>query len=163
MHQPLHPVDVVDRDRAAAAEEDDEDGEADRGFGGGDGEHEHRQHLAGQIAEIGREGDEVDVHREQDQLDRHQHQDDVAAVEEDAEHADREQDRGDGQIMARGRSQLHPLAHARLECCNRLARTAAICLRDLLRRVSRRLRWVSTIAPIIATSRIRPAISNANR
>ena len=49
---------------------------------------------------IGREGDQVDVHREQDQLDRHQHQDDVAAIEEDAEHADREQDRGDGEIMA---------------------------------------------------------------
>ena len=30
-------------------------------------------------------------------------------------------------------------------------------------RTSPRLRWVSTIAPIIATSRIRPAISNGNR
>ena len=49
----VHPVDVVDRDRAAAAEEDDEDGEADRGLGGGDGQHEHRQHLADEIAEEG--------------------------------------------------------------------------------------------------------------
>src|ERR1044072_2513762 len=58
----LHLIDVVDRDRAAAAEVDDEDGEADRGFGGGDGEHEHREHLAGQIAQEGGKGDEVDVH-----------------------------------------------------------------------------------------------------
>jgi hypothetical protein len=43
-----------------------------------------------------REGDEVDVHRQQDQLDRHQDDDDVLAVEEDAEHAHHEQDRGDG-------------------------------------------------------------------
>src|SRR5437762_14120446 len=38
----VHPVHIVDRNRAAAAEEDDEDCEPDRGFGGGDGEDEHR-------------------------------------------------------------------------------------------------------------------------
>ena len=72
--------------------EDDEDGKADRRLGRGDGEHEEREDLADEIAEEGREGDEVDVDREQDQLDRHQDDDDVLAVEEDAEDAEREQD-----------------------------------------------------------------------
>ena len=57
----FHQVDVFDRDRAAVAEVDDEDGEADRRLGRGDGEHEQREDLADQIAEKGREGDEVDV------------------------------------------------------------------------------------------------------
>ena len=60
---------------------------------GGDGQHEHREDLSGEVAEEGAERDQVDVHREQDQLDRHQDDDDVLAVQEDAEHADREQDR----------------------------------------------------------------------
>ena len=131
---------------------------------GGDGQHEHREHLAGQVAEEGGERDEVDVHREQDQLDRHQHQDDVLAVEEDAEHAEHEQDRGDGEIMGRGRSQLHPLAHAGLHVLDRVLGPAARSVRRCSgRATSPRLRWVSTIAPIIATSRISPAISNGNR
>ena len=37
---------------------------------------------------------------EQDELDRHQDDDDVLAVEEDAEHAEHEQDRADGEVMA---------------------------------------------------------------
>src|SRR4051794_30993664 len=97
---PLHLVDVVDRDRAAASEVDDEDGEADRRLARRDGEDEHREHLADHVAEEGGEGDEVDVHREQDQLDRHQDDDDVLAVEENAEHAEHEQYRPDGEIMA---------------------------------------------------------------
>ncbi len=79
------------------------------------------------------------------------------AVEEDAEHAEREQDRGDGQIVRRGRSQLHPLAHSRVGMLRpRPAGRRAICFETFCGRVSPRLRWVSTIAPIIATSRIRP-------
>src|SRR6187549_2292932 len=95
----FHPVDVVDRDRAAGAEVDDEDREPDRRLAGGNGEHEHREDLAGQVAEEGAEGDEVDVHREQDQLDRHQDDDHVLAVEEDAEHAEHEQDRADDDVV----------------------------------------------------------------
>ena len=81
--------------------EDDEDRQADRRLGGGDRQHEQREDLADQVAEKGREGDEVDVDREQDQLDRHQDDDDVLAVQEDAEDAEREQDRGDGEVVAR--------------------------------------------------------------
>ena len=61
---------------------------------------------------IGRERHEVDVHREQDQLDRHQDDDDVLAVQEDAEHADGEQDRGDGQIVAKPDRHVTPPAPA---------------------------------------------------
>src|SRR5206468_465702 len=106
------------------------------------------------------EGDEIDVYREQDQLDRHQHQDHVAAIEENAEHADREQDRRDGQVMREGDHSFIPSPTS-----GWVSRTAsfgrrAFCRDTFCGRVSLRRRWVSTIAPIIATSRIRPAISN---
>ena len=96
---PLHPVDIVHRDRAAATEIDDEDGKPDRRLARRDRQHEHREHLANEIAEIGREGDEIDVHREQDQLDRHQDDDEVLAVQEDAEHTHGEQDRRDDEVV----------------------------------------------------------------
>src|SRR5262249_25727854 len=51
----LHQVHVFDRDRAAVAEIDHEDGKPDRGFGGRHGEHDQREHLADQIAQMGRE------------------------------------------------------------------------------------------------------------
>ena len=79
----------------------DENGEADRGLSRRHREHEQREDLADEVAEEMREGDEVDVHREQDQLDRHQDDDDVLAVEKDARHADREQDRRDGKVMSK--------------------------------------------------------------
>src|SRR4051812_45816905 len=95
----FHHVDVLDPDRAAIAEIDHQDGEADGRLGGRHGQHEHGEDLPDEIAEPGREGDEVDIDREQHQLDRHQDDDDVLAVEEDAEDAEREQDGGDGQVM----------------------------------------------------------------
>src|SRR3546814_20740873 len=88
---PLQPVSIVDVDGAASAEIDDQNREPDRRLAGGDGQYEHREHLPDKIAERGAERDEVDVHREQDQLDRHQDDDDILAVDEDAEHAEREQ------------------------------------------------------------------------
>ena len=48
-------------------------------------------HVADQIVQEGREGDEIDVHGEQDQLDLHQDNDQVLAVQEDADHRQREQ------------------------------------------------------------------------
>src|SRR5258707_11841913 len=95
---PHHP-DVLDLDRAAVAEIDDQDREADRRLGRRHGQHEHREDLADEIVEDNREGDEVDVDREQHQLDRHHDDDDVLAIEKDAEDPEREQDRGDGQVM----------------------------------------------------------------
>ena len=86
-------------------------------------------------SEVGREGDEVDVDREQDQLDRHQDDDDVLAVEEDAEHAEREQDRGDGEIVA---SPIMPSPAPQTPCPDVTLRTSTAASpasrRDLLRR-----------------------------
>ena len=89
----MHPVDVIDCDGAASTEEDDENGKADRGLGSSDGQDEHRQHLTREVPEIGRKGDQVDVDAQEDELDRHQHQDDVAAIEEDAKHAEPDKDK----------------------------------------------------------------------
>src|SRR5215212_1562077 len=97
----FHQIDVLDRDRAAVAEIDDEDGETDRGFRCRDREYEQREHLADDVAKVGRERDEIDIHGEQNELDRHQDDDDVLPIEEDAENPECEQDRSDGQIMAK--------------------------------------------------------------
>src|SRR5262249_57421011 len=83
-----------DRNGAAIAVVSDQNGEPDGRFRRRYSEYQQRVDLADQIAEEGREGDQVDVDREQDQLDRHQDDDHVLAVEEDAENADREQDGG---------------------------------------------------------------------
>src|SRR6202030_3066829 len=95
----LHHVDVLDLDRAAVPEIDDQDREADRRLGRRHGQHEHREDLADEVVEDGREGDEIDVDREQHQLDRHHDDDDVLAIEEDAEDAEREEDRRNRQVM----------------------------------------------------------------
>src|SRR5260221_5501282 len=68
----LHQIDVFDRDGAAVAEIDDDDGEADRRLCRGHGQHEHGEDLADQIAEKGREADEVEVDGRQYPLDGHQ-------------------------------------------------------------------------------------------
>ena len=130
---------------------------------GGDGEHEHREDLADHVVEEGGEGDEVDVHAEQDQLDRHQDDDHVLAVEEDAEHAEHEQDRADGEIMAQADHSSTPCPTpgcmlTTASCGRRRTWAETFC-----GRTSERLRRVSTIAPTIATSRTMPAASKMNR
>src|ERR1019366_4982665 len=75
-------IELVDGDRRARAEEHDEDRQADRRLGGGDGEDEEDEDLAAHVAEVVREGDEVEVGGEQHQLDRHEQDDQVLAVEE---------------------------------------------------------------------------------
>src|SRR6185369_12550589 len=119
--------------------------------------------LAGEVPEEAREGDEVEVHRKQDELDRHQDDDDVLPVEEDAEHAEHEQDRADGEVMAQA-------DHSSIPCPTPgCMLTTASCGRrwtwreTFCGRTSDRLRRVSTIAPTIATSRTRPAASKMNR
>src|SRR5690242_4519175 len=80
----LQGIDLGDVDRAPGAEQRDEDGETDRGLGRSHRQDEEHEHLAGGVAELARERDEVDVDREQHQLDRHQQDDDVLAVDHDA-------------------------------------------------------------------------------
>src|SRR5690606_11503106 len=160
----LHPAGIVDGDRAPAAEVDDQNGEADSGFAGGNRRNEHREDLAGEIAAEGAERHQVEVYRQQDQLDRHQDDDHVLAVEKDAEHAEHEQDRADDDIVfdADHSLILSPIS-------GRALTTASSGRRAICRAMSceprwlLRSRWVSTIAPTMATSRIRPAVSNRNR
>ena len=101
-------------------------------FGGGDGQHEEREDLTDEIAEEGREGDEVDVDGEQDQLDRHQDDDDVLAVDEDAEDAEREQDRGDGQVVGEADGHQIPFPDSTLRTSIAVAGVASDLLGDRL-------------------------------
>src|SRR4249919_551262 len=96
----LQRVDVGDVDRAPVAEQGDQDRQADRGLGRGNGQDEEHEHLAGGVADLARERDEVDVDREQQQFDRHQQHDHVLAVEEDAGEADAEQRRTECKVVA---------------------------------------------------------------
>src|ERR1051326_981175 len=108
----LQQIDVFDRDGAAIAEIDDQDGEPDGGLGGGHRQHEEGEDLADQVTQKGGERHEVDVDREQNQLDRHQDDDDVLAVEEDAEHADGEEQRSEEEIVPETDGHVRPPAPA---------------------------------------------------
>src|SRR5215467_9766683 len=154
----LHHVDVLDPDRTAVAEINDEDGEANRRLRRGDGQHEHREGLTDEVVQKNREGDEVDANSEQHQLDRHQHDDDVLAVQKNAEDSKREQDRGHRQIMREAdQHQLLPVPSGTLTTSTVSARVRASCADIDCRLTSARCRKVNTIAPIIATNRIKPA------
>src|SRR5690242_17937912 len=154
----LHHRSVVDGDVAAVAEEGHQDGEADGGLGGGDGQHEHGEDLPHHVVQIDREGHQVDVHREQDQLDRHQDDDDVLAVHEDAEDPDREQDRGDREIV--GEPDGHwsiPWPGLRLTTRMPVAGPRRTWSATTWRFTPGLWRSVSTMAPIMATSSTMPA------
>src|SRR6266508_2775670 len=153
----LQQVDVLDRNRAAVAEIDDENGKPDGGFRRRDREHQQREHLADQVAEEGREGDQVDVDREQDQLDRHQDDDHVLAVEKDPEDAKREQDRADGEVMAEPDGHDSPCPERTLTMSIALALSRATWAETFWRLTAGLCRSVSTIAPIMATSSTTPA------
>src|SRR5690606_1263285 len=160
----LHPVDVIDRDGASAAEVDDQNGQPDRRLAGSDGQDEHGEDLPRQVAEEGAEGDEVDVHRKQDQLNRHQDDDDVLTIKKDAEHAEHEQDRADNDIVFDPDHSCTPCPTSGRVLTVASSGRRAIC-RPMFwcARGARLPRCVSTMAPTMATSRIRPAASNRNR
>src|ERR1700730_15909890 len=155
----FHRVDVFDGDGAAVAEIDDEDGEADRRLRRGHGQHEHGEDLPDEIVQEIGEGDEVDVDGEQHQLDRHQNDDDVLAVQEDAEDAEREQDRGDREIVSEADLEHFgqtPCPGRTLTISSVSSRLRPTCRAIRCRRTPSRVRKVRTIAPIMATSRIIP-------
>src|SRR5439155_17411014 len=156
-HSALHQIDVFDRDRAAVAIENHQDREPDRGLRGRDGEHQQREHLAHQIAEEGRERDQVDVDREQDQLDRHQDDDHVLAVDEDAEDPEREQDRADREVMAEADRHVRPCPGRTFTTSIASALVRRTCAAMSCRLTRSLWRSVSTMAPTIATSRMTPA------
>src|SRR5215469_18202019 len=95
----LERVEVLDLDGAALAEQHHEDREPDCGFRRGDREDEEHEYLPVEVAEVAREGDEVEIRREQQQLDTHQQQDQVLAIEEHSRHRDGEQKRRERQLL----------------------------------------------------------------
>src|SRR5271165_2825764 len=154
----LHHADVLDPDRAAVAEVDDEDGKPNRCLRRRDRQHEHRKGLADEVIQKDREGDEIDADREQHQLDRHQHDDHVLPVQKDAEDPEREQDRSYRQVMRQAdEHQSLPAPSGTLTTSTVSARLRASWAEIDCRLTSVRWRRVSTIAPIIATSKISPA------
>src|SRR5688572_1616476 len=159
---PFQGVQVFDINGVEVPEKHHQDRQADRRLGRRHREDEEYEHLAGEVAEEVREGDEVQVHREQHQLDRHQQHDQVAAVEEDADHADREQDRAQDQIVIHRQASRHLSVSERIETNSiRSWRRTFTWLDGSWERLSLRLRRVSAIAAMIATSRTTAAISKA--
>src|SRR3546814_10617647 len=98
-----------------------------------------------------RERYQIDVHRHKHQLDRHQNDDDVLPVEEDAEDAEREQDRRHGQIMREADRHHTPPRVGTLTSSIVSAFRRASCADMLCRRTPSRSRRVSTMAPTMAT------------
>src|SRR5262249_1180388 len=153
----LHEIDVVNRNRLSIAEIDHENGKPDGGFRRRHREHQQREDLPDQIAEKARERDQVDVDREQDQLDRHQDDDHVLAVEEDAEDSKCEQDRGDGEVVAKRDGHDSPCPDRTLTISIAVAFVRATWWAMFWRLIFSRCRSVRTIAPIMATRSTRPA------
>src|SRR6516162_9887007 len=153
----LHHVDVFDPDGAAVAEVDNEDGETDSRLRRRNGQHKHREDLADEVVKKHGESDKVNADRKQHQLDRHQHDDHILAVQKDTEDSEREEYGGDRQVMGKTYRHQPPLPIGTLMISTDWARVRASCAEIDCRRTSARWRKVSTIAPTIATSRIRPA------
>src|SRR3984957_13327453 len=110
----LQSIEVFDVDGAALAKQHDQDRKADGRFRCGDGEHEEHDHLAADIAQIAREGDEVEIRREQQELDAHQEQNDILAVDEYAGDRERKQDPGERQQLCQSdHGALVPIALTR--------------------------------------------------
>src|SRR5207244_9703578 len=116
--------------------------------------------LHGRHVEDVRESYEVKNNREQHQLDRHQEHDHVAAVEEDADDADREEDRGEHQVM-RELERRHSFSAGIDTRRTRSSLLALTWRAGSCARVSLRRRRVSAMAAMIATSRITAATSKA--
>src|SRR2546421_11855147 len=99
----LHEVDLVEVDADPVPVDEQHDGEADSDFGGGDGDDEEGEDLTGDVAELGREGDEVEVHGVEHKLDAHEHEDAVAPGQDPVD-ADTEQEGGQEQELGDGHS-----------------------------------------------------------
>src|SRR5215203_946293 len=97
----LQQVGVVDRGGPPGAVDRHDDGEADDDLRGGDDHDEERHDLAVDGAGGAGEGDQRQVHRVEHQLHAHEH-DDRVAPHEDAHGADREEDRGEDQVVSQG-------------------------------------------------------------
>src|SRR6266849_3354166 len=143
-------------DGTKVAEERHEDRQPDRGFRGRHREDEEHEHLSGDVAQLVRERDEVHVDGEQHQLDRHEDHDQVLAVEEDAGHADREEQRAEDEVVLVGN---HRVSDMPFTTFSRSPGRTASCVRGSWYLVSLRVRSVMAMAATMATSRITEASS----
>src|SRR3954469_17104692 len=164
----LQGVEVVHVDGAQVAEERHEDRQADRRFGGGDGQDEEDEHLARDVVQVAREGDEVHVHREQHELDRHEQHDEVLAVHEDADDAHREEHGGEQEVVverdhfaaSRGASTGTSVSEGSFTILRRSFTRTESWVAASWNLVSLRRRSVSAIAATIATRSTTAASSN---
>mmetsp|Transcript_8082 Transcript_8082/g.15724 ORF Transcript_8082/g.15724 Transcript_8082/m.15724 type:complete len:236 (+) Transcript_8082:2683-3390(+) len=174
----LQRVEFLDIDAGPVAEQHDQDGQADGRLGRRDGQDEEHEDLAAHVAEVVREGDEVQVDRQQHQLDGHQQHDQVLAVQEDADHRQREQHRAERQEVAQREStQSSNAGHAWppsvgaasagattvggiLTILRRWALVTLTCSEASIARESLRRRSVSAMAATMATSSSTAAICN---
>ena len=93
---------------ADVAEQHDEDRQAYRRLGGSDRQDEEDEDLPRRVVEKMRERDEIHVDREQHELDRHQQHDHVLAIEKNADDGDREQDRGEHEVVRQRYHEAYP-------------------------------------------------------
>src|SRR5690606_1207730 len=157
----FHLIELLDVDALLPAEQDHQDRKADRGLRCRHSHDEENVDLAVQITELACKSDEIEVHREQHELDAHEQQDHVLAVQEDARHAQREQQTGQQQdeFELDHASFSGAILTIRMRSCGRTATCAATscCLKP------RRLRIVNEIAAMMASSRSMAASSNGYR
>src|SRR4051812_19621776 len=99
---PLERPEHLGVERFVMPEQRDHDRQANGRLSGGDSHYEEHDDLPVGGAEPAAEGDERQVHRVQHDLDRQQDRDHVAA-QEHAGGADREQDRGEHEVVVEGR------------------------------------------------------------
>src|SRR5690625_2801236 len=105
-------VDVVHRGGPAGTEDRDDDREADDDLGGRDDHHEEGEHLAVQVAVHPRERDEREVRRVEHELDPHEHDDPVAA-QQHRRGPDREQERGEHEVVGQAHCRAPPSCSSR--------------------------------------------------
>ena len=87
-------------DAGFVAEQLHQNRQADGRFSSRHGQDEENKDLAVQVTQVVRERHEVHVDREQHQFNRHQQDDQVFAVQEDADHREREQNRTQCEVVA---------------------------------------------------------------
>ena len=104
------------------AEEQDHQPQRQRRLGGGDDQHENHERLPGQVAVVTAEGDQINCRPLEHQLGAEKHDDQVPPAQE-ADHADAEHDRADGQIFLQDglghRNTAKRLAGGEKENCHR--------------------------------------------
>src|ERR1019366_2749893 len=103
----LQQAGIVDRSRPAGTEHGDDDRKPDDHFGGRHNHDEERHDLAVQVAVDARERDESEVACVEHEFDAHEHHDGVTA-QEHTECPDREQDRGQVEVVRRAHDCLFP-------------------------------------------------------